>query len=115
MRRGILNRWRTFLNLSGEIMTLRQLGQSDMHITPLGIGAWAMGGGNWEYGWGPQNDNDSVAAIHQALDRGTMVLMRSASNWQAGCRRTPLGTWNRRGALHHHGSAKNALSSPSVT
>ena len=51
-------------------MEKRRLGNSDMDITPLGVGAWAIGGGGWEFGWGPQNDSDSVAAIHEALDRG---------------------------------------------
>ncbi len=51
-------------------MEKRQLGTSDLHITPIGIGAWAMGGGGWKFGWGPQDDNDSVAAIHEALDHG---------------------------------------------
>jgi aryl-alcohol dehydrogenase-like predicted oxidoreductase len=51
-------------------MTLRTLGQSDLRITPLGIGAWAIGGGKWEFGWGPQDDAESIAAIHAALDRG---------------------------------------------
>ena len=51
-------------------MTLRTLGQSDLKITPLGIGAWAMGGGDWKFAWGPQDDAQSVAAIHAALDRG---------------------------------------------
>jgi len=41
-----------------------------MHVTPLGIGAWAIGGGGWAFGWGPQDDNESIAAIHAALDRG---------------------------------------------
>jgi aryl-alcohol dehydrogenase-like predicted oxidoreductase len=41
-----------------------------MDITPIGVGAWAMGGGGWEFGWGPQEDKDSLAAIHQALDKG---------------------------------------------
>ena len=41
-----------------------------MHITPMGIGAWAMGGGGWAFAWGPQDDDDSVAAIHAALDAG---------------------------------------------
>src|SRR4051812_9014314 len=49
---------------------LRQLGNSDLHVTPIGLGAWAMGGGNWEFAWGPQDDDDSVAAIERALDRG---------------------------------------------
>ncbi len=51
-------------------MTLRTLGQSDLRITPIGIGAWAIGGGKWEFGWGPQDDAESVAAIRAGLDRG---------------------------------------------
>jgi len=51
-------------------MTLRTLGQSDLKITPIGIGAWAIGGGNWEFGWGAQDDTESIAAIRAGLDRG---------------------------------------------
>lgn len=51
-------------------MILRQLGNSDLYITPIGIGAWAMGGGNWEWSWGPQNDDDSVHAIYEGLEAG---------------------------------------------
>jgi aryl-alcohol dehydrogenase-like predicted oxidoreductase len=51
-------------------MQTRQLGNSDLHITPLGIGAWAMGGAGWAFSWGPQDDNDSIAAIRAGLDRG---------------------------------------------
>jgi aryl-alcohol dehydrogenase-like predicted oxidoreductase len=51
-------------------MNLRTLGKSDLKITPIGIGAWAIGGGQWEFAWGPQDDNKSVAAIHAGLDRG---------------------------------------------
>ena len=51
-------------------MKTRPLGNSDLHITPLGVGAWAMGGGGWAFAWGPQDDADSIAAIHAALDRG---------------------------------------------
>jgi aryl-alcohol dehydrogenase-like predicted oxidoreductase len=51
-------------------MDKRRLGNSDLLITPLGIGAWAMGGGGWQYGWGPQDDQDSIAAIRAALDAG---------------------------------------------
>ncbi len=50
--------------------TLRTLGNSDLQLTPIGFGAWAIGGGNWEFAWGPQDDNESIAAIHRALDRG---------------------------------------------
>ena len=41
-----------------------------MRITPLGVGAWAMGGGGWQFAWGPQDDDQSIAAIHAALDAG---------------------------------------------
>jgi aryl-alcohol dehydrogenase-like predicted oxidoreductase len=56
--------------LSIQPMQTRQLGNSDLQITPLGIGAWAIGGGGVPFAWGPQDDNDSIAAIHAALDRG---------------------------------------------
>ncbi len=49
---------------------IRALGNSDLRLTPIGFGAWAIGGGNWEFAWGPQDDNESVAAIHRALDLG---------------------------------------------
>jgi aryl-alcohol dehydrogenase-like predicted oxidoreductase len=48
----------------------RQLGTSDLHITPIGFGAWAIGGGDWRFGWGAQDDADSIAAIHTAIDLG---------------------------------------------
>jgi aryl-alcohol dehydrogenase-like predicted oxidoreductase len=51
-------------------MRTRQLGNSDLQITPLGIGAWAIGGGGWNGSMGPQNDSDSIPAIHAALDHG---------------------------------------------
>jgi aryl-alcohol dehydrogenase-like predicted oxidoreductase len=51
-------------------MQKKRLGNSDMEITPIGVGAWAMGGGGWKFAWGPQDDNQSIAAIHAALDRG---------------------------------------------
>jgi aryl-alcohol dehydrogenase-like predicted oxidoreductase len=51
-------------------MRSRTLGQSDLIITPIGIGAWAIGGGNWEFGWGAQDDSESIAAIRAGLDRG---------------------------------------------
>jgi aryl-alcohol dehydrogenase-like predicted oxidoreductase len=51
-------------------MQTRQLGNSDLQITPLGIGAWAMGGAGWAFAWSGQDDNESIAAIHAALDAG---------------------------------------------
>jgi aryl-alcohol dehydrogenase-like predicted oxidoreductase len=54
-------------------MITRPLGTSDLKITPLGFGAWAVGGA-WQYGWGPQDDDDSISAIHRALDLGINFL-----------------------------------------
>ena len=51
-------------------MKTKQLGNSDLFITPLGFGAWAIGGSGWEFGWGEQNDKASVAAIQRALELG---------------------------------------------
>ena len=51
-------------------MQKRQLGSSDMQISVLGFGAWAVGGGGWVGSMGPQNESDSVPAIHAALDAG---------------------------------------------
>ncbi len=51
-------------------MQTRQLGNSDLQITPLGIGAWAMGGAGWAFSWGPQDDNDSIAATRAGLEAG---------------------------------------------
>jgi aryl-alcohol dehydrogenase-like predicted oxidoreductase len=51
-------------------MQLRQLGDSDLRISPIGIGAWAIGGGGWSGSMGPQDDSDSIPAIHAALDHG---------------------------------------------
>jgi aryl-alcohol dehydrogenase-like predicted oxidoreductase len=48
----------------------RQLGNSDLRISPIGIGAWAIGGGGWAGSMGPQDDGDSIPAIHAALDQG---------------------------------------------
>jgi aryl-alcohol dehydrogenase-like predicted oxidoreductase len=51
-------------------MKMRKLGNSDLHITRVGYGAWAIGGSGWQFAWGSQDDNESVAAIHRALDLG---------------------------------------------
>ena len=51
-------------------MNTRQLGTSDLHITPIGFGAWAIGGSGWEFAWGAQDDRDSIATIWEALDKG---------------------------------------------
>src|SRR6266852_1742561 len=51
-------------------MQTRKLGNSDLHITPVGYGAWAIGGSGWQFAWGSQDDNDSIAAIHRSLELG---------------------------------------------
>jgi len=48
----------------------KRLGNSELFITPLGLGTWAIGGGDNPYGWGKQNDEDSIAAIQKAVDLG---------------------------------------------
>src|ERR1700730_14624430 len=51
-------------------MQTRKLGNSDLRITPVGYGAWRIGGSGWQFGWGSQNDNDSIGAIHRSLELG---------------------------------------------
>jgi aryl-alcohol dehydrogenase-like predicted oxidoreductase len=48
----------------------RVLGTSGLELTVIGLGTWAIGGPDWQYGWGPQTDQDSIATIHRALDLG---------------------------------------------
>jgi aryl-alcohol dehydrogenase-like predicted oxidoreductase len=48
----------------------RILGTSDLSISAIGLGTWAMGGGDWRFGWGPQKDSESLATVTQALDGG---------------------------------------------
>lgn len=51
-------------------MQTRQLGNSDLQITRVGYGAWAIGGSGWQFAWGAQDDSESIGAIHRALDLG---------------------------------------------
>jgi aryl-alcohol dehydrogenase-like predicted oxidoreductase/uncharacterized RmlC-like cupin family protein len=51
-------------------MNIKRLGDSDLNITSIGFGAWAIGGSGWEFAWGAQDDRDSIATIHEALDVG---------------------------------------------
>src|SRR5216684_4825687 len=51
-------------------MKTRKLGNSDLYVTPVGYGAWAVGGSGWQFAWGSQDDNDSIAAIHRSLELG---------------------------------------------
>lgn len=60
-------------------MNIRRLGNSDLKISSLGFGAWAVGGSGWEFGWGPQDDTDSIEAIHAALDTGVNWIDTAAA------------------------------------
>jgi aryl-alcohol dehydrogenase-like predicted oxidoreductase len=51
-------------------MQKRRFGKTDLEITPIGFGSWAIGGGNWEYGWGPQDDQAATEAIQKAVELG---------------------------------------------
>lgn len=54
----------------GHTLARRPLGKSGVEITVVGFGAWAAGGGGWSFSWGPQDDDDSVAAMRHAIDLG---------------------------------------------
>ncbi len=85
------------MRYDGFGMTKKLLGNSDLDLTPIGLGAWAIGGGDWQFGWGEQRDGDSIAAIHRALELGINwidtapiyglghseeVVARALSEWQ---------------------------------
>jgi aryl-alcohol dehydrogenase-like predicted oxidoreductase len=49
-------------------MRINQLGNNDIHLSVMGLGAWAIGGGGYKYGWGSQEDKDSIATIRRAVE-----------------------------------------------
>jgi aryl-alcohol dehydrogenase-like predicted oxidoreductase len=61
-----------------ELATI-ELGSTGLEITRVGFGAWAIGGGDWEFGWGPQDDEESISAIHRALDLGVNWIDTAAA------------------------------------
>jgi len=108
-------------------MKTKQLGNSDLFITRVGFGAWAIGGSGWEFAWGAQDDNTSIAAIHRALELGVNwidtaavygtghseeVVARALTNWD-GPRPyvfTKCGLrWDGEGKVHHVLSADSIL------
>ena len=56
--------------MTGSPLPTRPLGSSGLAITRVGFGAWAAGGGGWSFGWGPQDDEESLAAMRRAIERG---------------------------------------------
>mgnify|MGYP003378318390 CR=1 FL=1 len=51
-------------------MEFRTLGKSDLNISTIGLGSWAIGGSGWLNGWGSQEDSDSITTIQRAVERG---------------------------------------------
>jgi aryl-alcohol dehydrogenase-like predicted oxidoreductase len=106
-------------------MKTRRLGGSDLMITPVGYGAWAIGGTGWEYAWGPQSDRDSVAAVLKALEMGVNwidtaavyglghseeIVARAVTEWEGKCPYlfTKCGLlWDRRGKVYRKLTAKS--------
>src|ERR1700681_3044119 len=70
MSQKLWNSGCSYLGSRFKKMQTRQLGKTDLFITPLGFGSWAVGGGGWQFGWGAQDDRESIAAINRALDLG---------------------------------------------
>jgi aryl-alcohol dehydrogenase-like predicted oxidoreductase len=60
-------------------LTTTQLGDTGLRITRVGFGAWAIGGGGWEFGWGPQEDEQSLSSIHRALEQGVNWIDTAAA------------------------------------
>ncbi len=65
--------------MSQTAMKTARLGATGLQITRVGFGAWAIGGGDWEFGWGPQEDHESIAAIHRALEQGVNWIDTAAA------------------------------------
>jgi aryl-alcohol dehydrogenase-like predicted oxidoreductase len=78
-------------------MKTKRLGNSDLSITPVGFGAWAIGGSGWEFGWGEQDDKASIAAIHRALELGVNWIDTAAVYGMGHSEEvvaSALGTWS---------------------
>ena len=67
MEIGVEN-WSALGMTGNTASSMRALGNSDLRLSPIGFGTWAIGGSGWKYSLGPQDDNESIAAIHCALD-----------------------------------------------
>ncbi|MBW4024330.1 MAG: aldo/keto reductase [Proteobacteria bacterium] len=72
-------------------MPLKRLGHTDMKITPVGFGAWALGGGEWAAGWGSQDDEDSIAAIRHAVEHHGVNWIDTAAIYGLGRSETVVG------------------------
>jgi aryl-alcohol dehydrogenase-like predicted oxidoreductase len=84
----------------GEVMQktrlkTAQLGNTGLEITRVGFGAWAIGGGGWEFGWGPQDDEESIEAIHRALELGVNWIDTAAAYGFGHSERLPEDDWRK--------------------
>ncbi len=85
--------------VENKVMKTRQLGNSDLMITPIGCGSWAVGGAGWAFAWGHQDDSDSIAAIQRSLElgvnwidtaavyglgHGEEIVARALAGWKGG-------------------------------
>src|SRR5207302_1068139 len=67
------------VRMTATRLATNRLGATGLEITRVGLGAWAIGGGGWEFGWGPQEDDESISAIHRALDLGVNWIDTAAA------------------------------------
>ncbi len=51
-------------------MIKRKLGNSHIELSTVGIGTWAMGGGNWAFGWGAQDEDEAIAGMLRGIELG---------------------------------------------
>jgi aryl-alcohol dehydrogenase-like predicted oxidoreductase len=65
--------------INGTRLRTTPLGETGMEITRVGFGAWAIGGGGWQFGWGPQQDEASIGSIHRALELGVNWIDTAAA------------------------------------
>ncbi len=63
-------------------MKTRRLGYTNLNLTTVGLGSWAIGGAGWQWAWGPQDDADSIAAIRKGLDLGINWIDTAAAYGQ---------------------------------
>jgi aryl-alcohol dehydrogenase-like predicted oxidoreductase len=69
-------------------MQTKRFGNTDLFITPVGFGSWAVGGGGWQFGWGTQDDQDSIAAIRRAFGRRNELDRYGCGLWPGPLRRS---------------------------
>ena len=70
-----------------------ELGSTGLEITGVGLGAWAIGGSGYDWGWGRQDDEDSIAAIHHALELGVNWIDTAARRASGIPSRSSAGRW----------------------